>query len=116
MIPDMTRSAPALAAAIALFVTPVLAQDEEQPGSHRDMEEGMQMLSEGARKLLRGLVDRAEPEMRDLAESLRNFNLEGLGPEDLGQYHAPEVLPNGDIIIRRKIPREGEPLDGEVEL
>ena len=75
------------------------------------------MLSEGARTLLRGLVGRAEPEMRDLAEALRNWNLEELGPEDLGRYHLPEVLPNGDIIIRRKTPRgEDQPMDDEVEI
>ena len=36
---------------------------------------------------------------------------------DLSAYHAPEVLPNGDIIIRRKTPQETEPLpEGEIEL
>ena len=36
--------------------------------------------------------------------------LEGIGEwvDDLPRYEAPEVLPNGDIIIRR-IPNEPEP-------
>jgi hypothetical protein len=25
---------------------------------------------------------------------------------DIGNYHAPEMMPNGDIIIRRKLPGE----------
>ncbi len=34
---------------------------------------------------------------------------------DLQSYHAPEVLPNGDIIIRRKVPLD-VPEAGETDL
>jgi hypothetical protein len=37
-----------------------------------------------------------EPMLRDLAAMIG----------DIKNYHAPEVLPNGDIIIRRKSPAE----------
>ena len=33
----------------------------------------------------------------------------GVTIEDLGQYHPPQVLPNGDIILRRKTPLENGP-------
>lgn len=113
----MTRLTPALAATLALNLAPALAQEGEPQGAPGDVEEGMEMLSEGARTLLRGLIGRVEPEMQDLADALRNWNFQGLGPEDLGQYHPPEVLPNGDIIIRRKAPRDADqPMDDKVEI
>jgi hypothetical protein len=50
-------------------------------------------------------------EMDPAIEDLQGF------VEDLNAYHPPEVLPNGDIIIRRKTPLEqGEGEEGEVEL
>jgi hypothetical protein len=42
--------------------------------------------------------------------------------DDLNAYHAPEMLPNGDIILRRKIPfvpeepAPGPEPEGEIEL
>ncbi|NHW17243.1 hypothetical protein HA071_25590 [Escherichia coli] len=60
-----------------------------------------------------------EPRMRDLARALEDWNFEGLTIDDLGAYHPPEKLPNGDIIIRRKIPLEGpseDPMDDEIEI
>ena len=56
---------------------------------------------------MKGLIDEMEPAVNGLEGFL----------EDLNSYHAPEVLPNGDIIIRRKTPEErGEIDEGEVEL
>ncbi|SFP17267.1 hypothetical protein SAMN04488047_103117 [Tranquillimonas alkanivorans] len=75
-----------------------------QEAPRQDMEEGVDLLSEGARTLLRGLLDEVEPHMREMAEALEGWDLEGLSVDDLTNYHAPEVLPNGDIIIRRKTP------------
>lgn len=63
------------------------------------MREGMDLLSEGTKLLLRGLMGEIEPALRDLEGAL----------DDLTAYHAPEVLPNGDIIIRRKVPLDVEP-------
>jgi hypothetical protein len=34
---------------------------------------------------------------------------------DVRNYHAPEMLPNGDIIIRRRVP-VADPPDDEVEI
>jgi len=29
--------------------------------------------------------------------------------DDMSAYHAPEILPNGDILIRRRVPQEDAP-------
>ncbi len=71
---------------------------------------GMDMLSEGTQLLLRGLMDELGPILEDMKEKA----------DDLNAYYPPEVLPNGDIIIRRKVPLVPEdPIidgEGEVEL
>ena len=65
----------------------------------------------------RGLMDEMEPALRDLQEgmepALRDL-MEKL--DDLDAYHLPEVLPNGDIIIRRKTPLDPAPDDEEIEI
>lgn len=105
---------------VLLLATPAIAQDPEpdpSQGDASDITEGVDMLSEGARRLLRGLMGEVEPEMRDLADALKEWNFEGLDLEDLGAYQPPEVLPNGDIIIRRKDSRPvDQPMDDEIEL
>lgn len=86
-----------------LAAAPGFAQDKE------DLREGMDLLSEGTRLLLKGLMGEIEPALRELEGAL----------QDLNAYHPPEVLPNGDIIIRRKLPKPVTPPlaeDGEIEL
>ena len=93
-----------LVVAAGLAVSPVYAQTDDT-----DLKEGMDLLSEGTKLLLRGLMGEIEPALRELEGTLRDMNA----------YHPPEVLPNGDIIIRRKTPLQVEPPvgeDGEVEL
>lgn len=95
-------------------------------------ENGGALIGEGARRLLEGLLREIEPAMKDLEDiageagpALRDF-LREMGPalagilgriDDLSNYQMPEMLPNGDIIIRRKTPLapEAEPR-GEVEI
>lgn len=62
------------------------------------MSEGLSLLEEGTRLFLRGLMAEIEPALDELRQGL--MALDG--------YHAPEILPNGDIIIRRKTPEEME--------
>ncbi len=103
----------------ALSAAPAPAQEPEEAPRAEDIEEGLDLLGEGARRLLRGLMGEVEPRMRALAEALEAWDFEGLGLDDLGAYHPPEMLPNGDIIIRRKrdLPGEDEYEDeGEIEL
>jgi hypothetical protein len=78
---------------MALSAAPLAAQ-QEGSDAPSDMKEGFSLLEEGTRLLLRGLMSEMEPALRELQGALR----------ELDAYHPPEVLPNGDIIIRRKQP------------
>jgi len=87
------------------------AQEEEEPGRS--------LMERGAELFLKGLSQEVEPALRDLRDmagkvgpSVLSF-LEQMGPaladladkvEDWSVYEMPEMLPNGDIIIRRKTP------------
>lgn len=115
-------TASALAASLAL---PAAAQQTE--------DDNFNLMEEGARLFFRGLMDEMEPALRELEgmareirPNLRSFVRE-MGPalrelmtevEDWSAYHPPEILPNGDIIIRRKTPQEmlDAPVTGEDEI
>ena len=90
-----------LALVLALAATPLAAQDDAPRSANPDLAEGAQLLADGFRKLLRGLLDELEP-AGDAAEQGWNDLIDWLG--DLSAYEAPERLPNGDIVIRRKEP------------
>ena len=122
------RSAPALFVALMLAAMPVAAQDSAPPTPETapgDLDEGLSLMERGMGLFLRGLMDEMEPaldEMGAAAEALSR----NLGPmladlmdlvDDVRAYHAPELLPNGDIIIRRRTPDEIEALpEGEIEI
>jgi hypothetical protein len=97
--------------------------------------QGLSLLERGAQLLLQGLMKDVEPALREfegaigqMQPQLRQFLLE-MGPAfidltekmgDLSHYEQPEMLPNGDIILRRKpeaTPNSpaGPPLD-DIEL
>ncbi|SES25990.1 hypothetical protein SAMN04490244_108157 [Tranquillimonas rosea] len=95
----------------AMIATASLTPATAQEG---DIEEGASLLERGALMLLRGLMDELQPAMRDMVDALQ-----GLDIDDLSLYHAPEVMPNGDIIIRRREdapPPESAPENNEIEL
>lgn len=116
-----------LAAAIALSPLPLLAQEQEG-----EIEEGFSLMEEGARMLFRGMMQEMEPALddftgmaEDIAPALDMLASE-MGPalmelmktlDSVRYYQAPEILPNGDIIIRRRedapvyVPQEGEEID-----
>ncbi|MFN3642149.1 MAG: AAA+ family ATPase [Gemmobacter sp.] len=110
----------------ALFLTlalPAAAQDTPPAEPRGDMGEGMELLGEGARLLLRGLMAEMEPALRGLGQDIAALRpvLEDLARMigDVRNYHAPEMLPNGDIIIRRRpplAPTEPGAEPGEIEL
>ncbi|MEQ3626981.1 MAG: hypothetical protein ABNH26_11260 [Celeribacter sp.] len=96
---------------------------EDEPDA--DMGEGLGLLEEGGRMLFQGLMDDMRPAMegmaRDLEPALRRM-IDEMGPaliemsrmiRSVDDYHAPEKLPNGDIILRRKTPLEGEAVPDE---
>ena len=86
-------------------------------------------MERGLNMFLEGLADEMEPaldEFRSLADefgpALRDF-AQQMGPalgdlmeriDDWSLYELPEVLPNGDIIIRRK--QDAPPLDDPSEI
>ena len=56
---------------------------------------------------LQGLTDDLGPALRGLVDEMGPALVELLGKiEDFSAYHPPEILPNGDIIIRRKTPQD----------
>ena len=101
------------------------------PVGAQDADDGVSLMEEGAKLLLRGLMQEMEPALEDL----RNFSeelepalkkmMDEMGPalielmakiDDITAYHPPEILPNGDIIMRRKAPlelQEDKKQDGE---
>lgn len=102
----MRQIAPAL---LALMLATAPAVAEDPPAS---AEEGFSLLEEGAKIILRSLIDEMEPALKDMQEGL-GAAMDKMGPAlrelaemigDIRNYEAPEKLPNGDIIIRRKSP------------
>ena len=105
----------------ALIATPATAQDAEAPGLSlmergalmfmegilKEMEPAIEGLSEDFGPAVRGFAEQMGPALRDLMETV----------EDWSVYDPPEILPNGDIIIRRKPDApEYEPREGEIEI
>jgi hypothetical protein len=96
----------------------------EPPGG---VQEGFSLLEEGTKLILRGLMNEMEPALRDMGEDLESALTE-MQPAmrelarligDIRNYHPPEMLPNGDIILRRKVPpdpREPAPEGGPIDL
>jgi len=111
----------------APVMSPATAQDAADP------DEGLSLMERGAQMFMEGILREMEPTMQDLRDlaqemgpDLRRF-VQEMGPafgellgkiDDLSAYHPPEMLPNGDIILRRKTPQEMEetPPEGEIEI
>lgn len=90
-------------------VSSAWAQDDDAPG--------LTLMERGALMFMEGILKEMEPAIEELSEltdqmgpALKEFAQE-MGPklkemlnevEDWSVYDAPEILPNGDIIIRRK--------------
>ncbi len=85
--------------ALALFLTaaPASAQEEDR---------GRDLMAEALRLFMQGFISEMEPALEDLQGFVDNLNA----------YHPPEILPNGDILIRRKTPEEMGAPEGETEL
>lgn len=93
------------------------AQSEPESQSPPQSGDGLSLMERGARDFFDGMMREMAPALEDLSElgdqvgpSLRSFAQE-MGPaladileqvEDWSKYETPEMLPNGDIIIRRK--------------
>lgn len=105
----------------ALFAAAPLHAQEDTPAEDmpaEDMGEGLSLMEQGARMILRGLMSEMDPLLQEMEPAFRDL-ARMIG--DITAYHAPEVLPNGDIILRRKTPRDPQTEDapepgGEIEL
>jgi len=103
-----------LIAAFAVAAPPAVAQEEEA-------ERGLSLMERGARLFFDGLMQEMDPALEEMGRmadevgpAIRSFTRE-MGPaladlmseiEDFSAYHPPEILPNGDIIMRKKTPEE----------
>jgi len=105
---------------LMLSAAPVVAQQPPAPAPENGMEEGVDLLERGMRSILDGLFTQMQPTIDEMGRALTELRpmadqLFGL-IDDIGNYDAPVVLDNGDILIRRK-PAAPAPLkEGEVEL
>ena len=122
-----------LATALALTAGPLAAQMTDPPTEREESSRGRDLIDEGVKLLFRGLLNEAEPALRDLEDfanragpKMRELT-DRMGPaladilaliDDIKNYAPPEILPNGDIIIRRTpdAPTYVPLPQGEVEL
>ncbi|MCG7519246.1 hypothetical protein [Ruegeria sp. Ofav3-42] len=88
---------------------------------HAEEEAGKSLMEQGAELFFEGLRQEMEPALDDLlglaeqfGPAMQSFMAE-MGPaladlageiQDWSAYEAPEILPNGDIIIRKKPPQD----------
>ena len=113
---------------LSLAAPPAFAEDPGEDNGRPLIEEGLRLFMEGmmremqpALEDLEGMADEMRPAMREFLREMGPALAELLSEiEDLSAYHPPEILPNGDIIIRRKDPApdpEPEPgPDEEIEI
>ncbi|MCH2095594.1 MAG: hypothetical protein MK160_10825 [Rhodobacteraceae bacterium] len=104
----------ALPVLLALVLgTPAAAEDTDENGFSL-MEEGARLFMQGIMREIEPALDEMEDFAREVEPSLRSF-ARSMGPalqdllakvDDWTLYHPPELLENGDIIIRRKQPAE----------
>ena len=109
----------------AVFAVSLAAPLPAQDLGRSLMERGAELFLEGLQKEmapalddLRGLADELGPAMQgfigEMGPALGDILAE---VKDWSRYHPPEILPNGDIIIRRKRdPIEDKPTDKDLPL
>lgn len=109
------------AALIALISSPLAAQEAEGEDSGPSlMERGVELFWEGLRQEMAPALEDLQGMMEEIGPAMGAFLAE-MGPalaeiakevEDWSVYEMPEILPNGDIIIRKK-PKDNAPADKE---
>ncbi|MEM7090145.1 MAG: hypothetical protein AAF496_11265 [Pseudomonadota bacterium] len=95
---------------IALATAPSAQAYAEDEAGQSLMEKGAEMFLEGLRREmeptiddLRGMVDQFGPAMHSFFQQMGPALADLAGEiQDWSVYEAPELLPNGDIIIRKK--------------
>ena len=106
----MTRFAPTLALCALLPLSAAAQEETDENRGFGLMERGAQMFMDGIMEEMGPVMENFEGFTEAMRPALRDFARE-MGPkltelldqvEDWNAYQAPEMLPNGDIIIRRK--------------
>ena len=108
---------------VLLLASPLAAEEAENELS--PMERGAKLFLEGLLEEMAPAIKEFEGLADEFGPGIRSF-VEGMGPalgelmeevQDWSVYDAPEILPNGDIIIRRKPDAQPlTPLAPQVEL
>ena len=107
-----------LALALLLIATPALA--EEAPVTPKTTDDGFSLMEEGMKLVMRGMMTEMQPALDEMGKALQEVepHLKELGPklqqlialiDDIQNYDAPVMLPNGDILIRRTAPLVPKP-------
>lgn len=118
--------------ALSVLAAPVVA-DDVAPVPEPEIGEGLNLMEEGAKLLLRGLLSEMDPAISELQEFAEEMGprmqlfAQEMGPafaelmaqvDDFAHYAPPEFMPNGDIIIRRRddAPEFVPEIEGAVDL
>ena len=107
-----------LALALLLIAAPALA--EEAPVTPKTTDDGFSLMEEGMKLVMRGMMTEMQPALDEMGRALDEMepHLKELGPklhqlialiDDIRNYDAPVMLPNGDILIRRTAPLVPKP-------
>lgn len=117
---------------LCLLAAPALAEDT--PAVPKAEDDGFSLMEEGMKLVMRGMMSEMQPALDEMGKALEEVepHLKELGPklhqlialiDDIKNYDAPIMLPNGDILIRRNAPllpkTPTEPVpgpNGEIEL
>lgn len=95
---------------LALGGAPALAEEAPAPS---DLSKGLNLMEQGAMLLFQGLMAEMEPTLDEMNRAMADMEprLRDLLAmiDDIRNYEAPEMLENGDIIIRRKVPLPAAP-------
>ena len=121
-----------LVLALCLLAAPAFAEDV--PTVPKAEDEGFSLMEEGMKLIMRGMMTEMQPALDEMGKALEEVepHLKELGPklqqllaliDDIKNYDAPVMLPNGDILIRRTAPLLPKPdappqpgPNGEIEL
>jgi hypothetical protein len=112
-----------VALALCLIAAPAFAEEPlatPEPVPEPEAEsEGFSLMEEGMKLVMRGMMEEMQPTIDEMGKALDEAGpaLQGLtaeiGPklrelvaliDDIENYDAPVMLPNGDILIRRNAP------------
>lgn len=99
--------------ALCLLAAPAFAEDAAPVPKAEG--EGFSLMEEGMKLVMRGMMDEMQPALDEMGKALEEVepHLKELGPklqqlialiDDIQNYDAPVMLPNGDILIRRTTP------------